>query len=125
MALVVLGRTALDQGDRESARAAFRQAVDLVRGRPRMSGGGRFLVYALAGLGAAAADRGAFEEASALLESRADFNFIVGPLLNDLECLRALEASARALGREEDARRLGERAAAERLRWLGSEGSPT
>jgi len=49
-ALVVLGRTAMDQNDVSAARAAFHQLLAQARGRPRTRSCGHLVVRALAGL---------------------------------------------------------------------------
>jgi tetratricopeptide (TPR) repeat protein len=97
--LLSLGRTALRQGDRAAARAAFDQAVDHLRGRDRALGGGQLLVQALAGLAQATADAGPFETACALFERRAghDFSWLWGATddVSLLELARAAKALAK------------------------------
>ena len=73
--LCSLGRTALDQGDREGARASFAQALTHLRGRPRGLGGGQLVVQALAGLARATDQRPLFEESQALFQSRQGYDF--------------------------------------------------
>jgi TolB-like protein/Flp pilus assembly protein TadD len=70
--LNVLGRTALDGGDAEAARAAFRQCTLHLGGRPRTLGGGSLLCQAIAGRAAADRDPGALAEARARFDSRVD-----------------------------------------------------
>jgi TolB-like protein/Tfp pilus assembly protein PilF/predicted Ser/Thr protein kinase len=97
--LLSLGRTALRQGDRSGARAAFDQAVDHLRGRDRTLGGGQLLVQALAGLAQATADAGSYDKARALFERRAghDFSWLWGATddVSLLELARAAKALAK------------------------------
>jgi hypothetical protein len=72
--LCCLGRTALQQGDQEAARAAFRQVTLQARGRPRATSVGQVLVQALAGLTQAAEGPAPFEEALHLFGQRDGFN---------------------------------------------------
>ena len=65
--LVILGRTALDLGDLEAARTAFRQCLLHLGGRPRKLGGGFLACQATAGQ--AAADR----DPAALAAARGSF----------------------------------------------------
>ncbi|HKD18728.1 MAG TPA: protein kinase [Thermoanaerobaculia bacterium] len=73
--LCALGRTALDQGDREGARASFAQALAHLHGRPRGLGGGQLVVQALAGLARATEQRELFDEARALFQARRGYDF--------------------------------------------------
>ena len=73
--LCALGRTALDQGDAEGARASFTQALAHLHGRPRGLGGGQLIVQALAGLARATNQRGFFDEAQELFRSRSGYDF--------------------------------------------------
>jgi hypothetical protein len=66
--LCTLARVALDQGDREAAAAASRQAVLHLRGRQRTLGGGFWLCRALA-------CQGAVEEAEQLLRERGSLDW--------------------------------------------------
>jgi serine/threonine-protein kinase len=68
--LCTLARVALDQGDREAASAASRQAVLHVKGREHTLGGGFWLCRALACLAAAEGDGGSLAEAERLLRER-------------------------------------------------------
>ena len=122
--LVSLGRTALQQGDIDAARAAFQQAVLLFRGRPRALGGGHLLVQALAGLARAGSGAALLDEAMALEESRAghDFSWLwcCQPEISHLELSRA----AKTLGRNELTARFLARARAAGLREALREPDP-
>ncbi len=96
--LCALGRTALDQGEPESAGAAFTQAVAHLRGRPRALGGGQLLVQALAGL-ARTGDERALEEALELYESRQGHDFSLMWSCSDDVTLLELSRAAAAAGR--------------------------
>jgi tetratricopeptide (TPR) repeat protein len=84
MCLNALGRSALDQGDREAALAAFRQSELHLGGRPRTLAGGWFLCQAMAGVAAALGREGggpdALRRARDLFESRKfyDWSFFFG-----------------------------------------------
>jgi serine/threonine-protein kinase len=103
--LNVLGRIALQQGNPEAARAAYRQVIAQLRGRTHPRGSGHLMVQALAGLGRAG-DAPAFEEGLALFENPHSWNFEpyfgCAPELGLLELARA----AHALGRQEQAEAL-------------------
>lgn len=107
--LCVLGRTALQRGDPEAARAAYGQAIAQLRRLTQPRGSGHLMVQALAGLGRAG-DASAFEEGLQLFESPHSWNFepFFGctPDLGLLELARA----AQALGRHEQAQALLTRA---------------
>jgi tetratricopeptide (TPR) repeat protein len=107
--LCVLGRTALQQGDMNGARAAYGQVIAQLRGRTRPRSCGHLMVQALAGLGRAG-DQAAFHEAIHLFEARHTWNFenFNGclPGLDLLELARA----AHALGCEAEANALLARA---------------
>ena len=109
-ALVVLGRTALDQGDLEAARAAFGQVRAQAHGRPRTRSCGHLVVRALAGLAVANADPRLLEEACRLYDARETYNFepFYGAL--EHESLSELGRSALALDRPGQARELFARA---------------
>ena len=104
IALVSLGRTALEQRDTDAANAAFHQAVLHIRGRPRSLGGGYLLTQALAGLARAGAGAWCLDEALSLFDTRAgcDFSWLwcCQPDTTQLEIARA----ARVVGRDEIAR---------------------
>jgi serine/threonine-protein kinase len=104
--LCSLGRTALQQDDREAAGAAFRQAVLHLRGRPRAIGGGHALVQALAGLAQTGEGDEPFEEALHLFERREGFDFRWVWFCTDDISLLELARAARALGRRDQARNL-------------------
>jgi TolB-like protein/Tfp pilus assembly protein PilF len=93
--LCVLGRTALDQADREAAAAAFRQALLQIRGRPRALAGGHLAVQALAGLARAGEGEAALEEARKTFLERLglDFHAFYGCTFPETE--RFLEEAAR------------------------------
>ena len=74
-ALVVLGRTALEQGDTAAARVAFHQVLGQASGRPRTRSCGQLVVQALAGLAVADNRPELLEEGERLLASRAQYNF--------------------------------------------------
>jgi tetratricopeptide (TPR) repeat protein len=101
--LCSLGRTSLQQGNVEVGRAAFRQAVLHLRGRPRARGGGHLLVQALAGQTQAGEGPGPVEEALRLFEQRGagDFHFLWG--CTDDVTLLELARGARTLGRTQQA----------------------
>lgn len=73
--LCAIGRTALDQSDRDAATAAFRQALFQLRGRPQALASGHLAVQALAGLARAGGGAAALEEARRLFAGRAGFDF--------------------------------------------------
>jgi serine/threonine protein kinase/tetratricopeptide (TPR) repeat protein len=102
-ALCVVGRTALRQGDREAARAAYGQVLAQLRARTRARACGHLLVQALAGR-ALAGDATALADACAAFESRATWNF--EPFYGCLpeQTLLELARAAHALGREEESR---------------------
>ncbi len=81
--LCILGRTALEQGDAEAARAAFQQAVSHLRGRPRALAGGHLLAQALAGLSRTGGNAAGLEEARALFAKREGFDFSLFWLCSD------------------------------------------
>jgi len=68
--LSALGRTALDQGDVEAARAAYMQCLLHVEGRPHALGCGQIRCQALAGLAIANRDEERLHEARRSLERR-------------------------------------------------------
>src|SRR5262249_49142005 len=108
--LCIIGRTALDQGEPDSAEAAFRQAVLHLRGRPLTRAGGSLLVQALAGLARAGAGPEPLEEALHLFERRAGGRYDWSMLAGDDDTLFELARAASSLGREEQARDLMSRA---------------
>ncbi|MGH7682063.1 MAG: hypothetical protein ACRENN_08760, partial [Candidatus Eiseniibacteriota bacterium] len=73
--LNTLGRTALDQGDREAARAAFAQSEHHLDGRRQTLGGGYLYCQALAGRVAAGEDRAMLPRALDLFRERTSFNW--------------------------------------------------
>src|SRR5262249_20714018 len=73
--LNALGRTALDQGDAEAARTAFRQCELHVGGRPRTLGGGFLLAQAKAGRATASGDGALLREAQAAVETRSELDW--------------------------------------------------
>jgi tetratricopeptide (TPR) repeat protein len=105
-ALATLGRTALDQGDQASARAAFTQLCAHIEGRSRTLGGGHYLTQGLAGRAAAGEGEACFERACALFEGRAEYDWSWMWGSNDVDSLPMLERAARTLGRDEEAARL-------------------
>jgi serine/threonine protein kinase/Tfp pilus assembly protein PilF len=106
LCLCALGRTALQQGDQEAGRAAFNQAVQHLRGRPRGRAAGHALVQALAGLTRAGAGSGPFEEGLRMFQTRTGADFQVLWFCADEVTYLELSRAARALGRDEQARAL-------------------
>jgi tetratricopeptide (TPR) repeat protein len=104
--LCALGRTALDQGDLEAARAAFGQAVAHLRGRPRTLGGGYLLVQALAGLTRAGAGQSHLDEALDRFRKREGANFSWLWMCSEDISLLELSRAALAIGREREAEEL-------------------
>lgn len=115
--LVTLGRIALQQGDRDAARAALRQALAHVRGRERTLAGGWFAVQALAGLARADHERHFYDEAVTLNATRDRFDFSWLYFCYDVTWLD-LSQAAESLGLHDDAVTMRARAAAEG--WLES-----
>jgi tetratricopeptide (TPR) repeat protein len=105
-ALVVLGRTGLDRGDPEAARAAFGQVLAQAQGRPRTRSCGQLVVRALAGLAVANGATSLFQEACRLYDAGETYNFepFFGAL--DHQSLYELARTAHALDRAEEARDL-------------------
>ncbi|HZI89567.1 MAG TPA: protein kinase [Candidatus Polarisedimenticolia bacterium] len=101
--LCALGRTALDQGDADAARAAFGQAIAHIRGRSRALGGGYLVVQALAGLARAGGGREHLDQALELFQTRRGFSFHWLWMCTDDVTLFELSRAARALGRNEEA----------------------
>jgi len=104
--LVSLGRTALQQGDRLAAAAAFQQ--------PRALGCGHLLVQALAGQTRAGAGAAPLDEATELFTSRQGYDFSWVWCSQDDVSRLELARAARVAGRTElarehlaEARRLG------------------
>ena len=110
--LCVVGRTALEQGDRDAARVAFEQSLAHLRARPRASGTGHFVVQALAGQARTTEDPVPYEEALHLFDARETYDFSFGGLAADYISLNELARAAHAVGRAEEARTLRERAIA-------------
>jgi serine/threonine-protein kinase len=96
--LNVLGRAALDQGDREGAGAAFRQCELHLGGRRRTLGGGHLLAQALAGRAAADRDVGTLEESRARFERRDGGDWSWLWQCSDDVTRRDLERAAEAVG---------------------------
>jgi len=108
--LCALGRTALDQGDRAAARAAFAQAAAHLRGRPKGLGGGYLIVQALSGLARSGDGASTFEEAFDVYRSRRGYDFSTLWTCTDDVTLLELSRASAALGRGRDAEELLERA---------------
>jgi TolB-like protein/tetratricopeptide (TPR) repeat protein/predicted Ser/Thr protein kinase len=108
--LCSLGRTALEQGDAEGARAAFGQALAHLRGRAHALGGGHLQVQALAGLARAGAGPEHLDQARHLFEARNGASFHWLWMCSDDVTLLELSRAASALGRAEEGRDLLERA---------------
>jgi eukaryotic-like serine/threonine-protein kinase len=102
-ALVVLGQTALDQGDVEAARAAFGQVLAQAQGRPRTRSCGQLVVRAMAGLAAVTSSVDLYEQAGQLYGDRETYNFepFFGAL--DHQTLFELARVADLLGRKDEA----------------------
>lgn len=109
--LVTLGRTAADQGDLDAARAAFRQAIGHVSGRPGTLAGGMLSVQALACLARIDLDDAAYEDAVASYAARARHDFSWLWLCDDARTCTDLAAAAQLLSRRADAQHFLERAA--------------
>jgi len=109
-ALIVLGRTALDQCDVSAARAAFRQVLAQAQGRPRTRSCGHLVVQALAGLARADDRPELMTEARRLFDARETYNFepFFGAL--DEQTLFELAMAAHAMGQRDAARALLTRA---------------
>ena len=101
--LNALGRTALQQGDTEAARAAYGQAIEHVQGRQNTLAGGCLVVQALAGLSRAAGDRRSYAEAVDLYVHRRTFDFSQYWLCFDDMTLLDLSRAALTLGIHDDA----------------------
>jgi TolB-like protein/tetratricopeptide (TPR) repeat protein len=110
--LVTLGRIALQQGDRDGARAALQQAMAHLHGRERTLAGGCLATEALAGLARTDIDRRAFDEALALYTKRDRFDFSWLYFCWDDVTLLDLSRAAAVLGLREDAATFRARAAA-------------
>jgi TolB-like protein/Tfp pilus assembly protein PilF len=102
VALLSLGRAALQQGDVAAARAAWAQAAELLRGRARALGGGHLLVQALAGMARAGGGSEALDEATALFAARQRHDFSWFWSATDDVTLLDLARAARHLGRKEE-----------------------
>ncbi len=100
-ALVVLGRTAFDQGDIAAARVAFHQVLGQANGRPRTRSCGQLVVQALAGLARADQRPELITEGESLLASRDRYNFepFFGALDEQTRC-ELVDASRRSGGAE-------------------------
>jgi len=109
-ALIVLGRTALDQCDASAARAAFRQVLAQAQGRPRTRSCGHLVVQALAGLARADDRPELMTEARRLFDARETYNFepFFGAL--DEQTLFELAMAAHAMSQRDAARALLTRA---------------
>jgi eukaryotic-like serine/threonine-protein kinase len=102
VALCMLARVALDQGDREAARAALHQVLAHVHGRERTLGGGFLLTQAMAGLARAGEGVEWFEKARQLFDRRDRFNFSVLWGCSDETTLVELGRAALAVAHHED-----------------------
>lgn len=111
-ALVVLGRTAIDQNDFPAARAAFHQVLAQARGRPRTRSCGHLVVQALTGMARADHCVNFITEAQRVFDARETYNFepFFGALTE--QTLFELAAASFALGNIEEARGFGARARA-------------
>jgi len=113
MCLVSLGRTALDQGDRDGSRVAFTRAIGHVTGRPRTVAGGTLVVRALAGLSRVTRDAATYDDASRRFEQRNELNFSWIWMGDDWITCLDLATAAAEVGRDHEARWFRERARAE------------
>jgi hypothetical protein len=111
VSLVALGRTAMQQSDPATARAAYGQAIAHVQGRQRTLGGGWLVVQAQAGLARAGDGHALYVEASRLLQARDKFDFSWFWLCTEENTLLDLSRAAHALGLSDDARTLRQQAA--------------
>ena len=102
-ALVVLGQTALDQGDAEAARAAFGQVLAQAYGRPRTRSCGQLVVRATVGLAVVSTSIALYEQAAHLYSVHSEYNFepFFGAL--DHQTLFELARVAQILGRDQEA----------------------
>jgi TolB-like protein/Tfp pilus assembly protein PilF len=96
--LCALGRTALDQGDRPAAEAAFRQAFTQIQGRPRALAGGHLATQALAGLARAGAGEATLEEARKTFSERGALDFHAFYGCTNSETRSFVEEAAAAIG---------------------------
>jgi tetratricopeptide (TPR) repeat protein len=103
-ALVVLGRTALDQADILAAVAAFRQVLGQAEGRPQTRSCGQLVVQALAGLARATQRAELIIEGQHLFDTGQTYNF--EPFFGALHegTLFELAAASHAIGLVEEAR---------------------
>ncbi|HEU4333780.1 MAG TPA: protein kinase [Candidatus Eisenbacteria bacterium] len=98
--LNALGRTALDQGDRDAALAAFRQSELHLGGRPRTLAGGWLACQAMAGVAAALGREGGGEEvlrrARDLFETRRPYDwswfFLADQTITAADLVRAADS---------------------------------
>jgi predicted negative regulator of RcsB-dependent stress response len=95
--LCVLGRVAMQQGNREAASAAFQQSAQHVEGRSRTRCAGHVRDQALAGLARATGQAAPFDEAMALYEQRQGYDFSQLMLATKDYDLVALSKAAAAL----------------------------
>jgi serine/threonine-protein kinase len=111
-ALVVLGRTALDQDDFSAARAAFHQVLAQARGRPRTRSCGHMVVQSLTGMARADHCVDLVMEAHRVFDAGESYNFepFFGALTE--QTLFELAAASFALGNIEEARGFRARAQA-------------
>jgi len=96
--LNTLGRTALGQGDREAARAAFVQSELQLDGRRQTLAGGHLYCQALAGLSAAEGDRERLRRAQGLFRDRSAFNWSWMWLCSDEITREYVELAEAAVG---------------------------
>jgi tetratricopeptide (TPR) repeat protein len=96
--LGALGRIAEDQGDGDAACAAFEQAIQQVKGRPRTVAGGILLVRSLTGLARLTRDRAFYEEARSRMARRDEFDFSWVWMCDECYAHEDLARTAIALG---------------------------
>lgn len=101
--LATLGRTSLQMGDLEAARAAFGQLIAHVKGRPRALGGGHLMVQALSGMARATKSEAELDRAIALASGRQGFDFSWSWSCSEGQTLAELATACRELGRTEEA----------------------
>jgi len=76
--LNILGRCALDEGDRQAASAAFHQSVMQIRGRNRTTAAGYIIILALTGESRSTGNQKLFDEACHIFQNRTGWNFSSG-----------------------------------------------
>jgi len=101
--LASLGRTSLQMGDLEAARAAFGQLIAHLKGRPRALGCGHLMVQGLAGLARVTGSAGDLDRAIALATNREGYDFSWSWSCSEGQTCTELAEACRALGRPDEA----------------------